>query len=56
MIDHANIRLFHNKSAKFTKFANYAYKCNDSAYNFFIDGDHGHIITGNLSIVNVCVI
>ena len=30
-------------------------KCNDSAYKPFIDGDHGHIVTGNLNIVNVCV-
>ena len=32
--------------------ANYACKCNDSAYKSFIHGDHGHIITGNLNIVN----
>ena len=28
------------------------YRCIDSAYKRFIDGDHGYIITGNLNIVN----
>ena len=44
-----NYNAFSKSSSSNTK---YTWKWNDSAYKLFIDGGHGHIITGNLNIVN----
>ena len=39
-------------SKSFSSDTNFRCECNDSAYKTFINGGHGHIITGNLKIVS----